>query len=48
MSTVVDTVTAIVQPIVDRHNFFLTDIEFVKEGAGWYLRVYIDKQGGIT
>lgn len=48
MSTVVDTVTAIVQPIVDGHNFFLTDIEFVKEGAGWYLRVYIDKQGGIT
>lgn len=50
MSTqsVVETVTALVKPILDDHHFYLTDIEFVKEGGGWYLRVYIDKPGGIT
>ncbi len=26
----------------------LADLEFVKEGANWYLRVYIDKEGGVT
>ena len=50
MSTqsVVETVTALVKPILDDHHFYLTDVEFVKEGGGWYLRVYIDKTGGIT
>ncbi|MEE6634724.1 ribosome maturation factor RimP [Limosilactobacillus pontis] len=48
MSTVVETVTALVKPILDEHNFYLYDMEFVKEGKSWYLRVYIDKDGGIT
>ncbi|WP_127848085.1 ribosome maturation factor RimP [Lacticaseibacillus hulanensis] len=48
MSTVVDNVKTIVEPILEEHNFYLADIEFVKEGSGWYLRVYIDKPGGIT
>lgn len=48
LSTVVDTVTTVVQPILAEHQFYLSDIEFVKEGGGWYLRVYIDKPGGIT
>ncbi|WDF83740.1 ribosome maturation factor RimP [Lacticaseibacillus pabuli] len=48
MSTVVENVTEIVQPILDKHSFSLADLEFVKEGGGWYLRVYIDKPGGIT
>lgn len=48
MSTVVETVTDMVQPILAEHDFFLSDIEFVKEGGGWYLRVYIDKTGGIS
>ncbi len=46
--SVVETVTALVKPILDDHHFYLTDVEFVKEGGGWYLRVYIDKTGGIT
>lgn len=48
MSTVVDTVKTIVDPILETHHFELADIEFVKEGGSWYLRVYIDKPGGIT
>ncbi|MFQ9705874.1 MAG: ribosome maturation factor RimP [Limosilactobacillus pontis] len=48
MSTVVETVTTLVKPILDEHDFYLYDMEFVKEGKSWYLRVYIDKDGGIT
>ena len=38
----------LVQPILDDYGFYLFDTEFVKEGHSWYLRVYIDKDGGIT
>ena len=38
----------LVMPIVDENNFELVDIEYVKEAGNWFLRVYIDKQGGIT
>ena len=38
----------IIQPIIDRMNFELVDVEYVKEGGTWYLRAYIDKEGGIT
>ncbi len=38
----------LVQPITDAHQFELVDVEYEKEGSNWYLRVYIDKQGGIT
>lgn len=38
----------IVKPVVDKLNFELVDIEYKKEGKDWYLRVYIDKDGGIT
>ncbi|WP_155286632.1 ribosome maturation factor RimP [Lacticaseibacillus zhaodongensis] len=48
MSTVIDTVSEIVQPILAKHDYYLADVEFVKEGGNWYLRVYIDKKGGIT
>ncbi|GAB6092171.1 ribosome maturation factor RimP [Furfurilactobacillus curtus] len=48
MSNVTEAVTTLVTPIVDEHQFQLVDVEFVKEGKSWYLRVYIDKPGGIT
>lgn len=35
------------EPIVAERNLELVDLEFVKEGANWYLRVYIDKEGGV-
>ncbi len=35
-------------PIVEALNYELVDVEFVKEGANWYLRIYIDKPGGIS
>lgn len=47
MSNVIEAVTEIVQPIVERNQFELADIEFIKEGKNWFLRVYIDKPEGI-
>ena len=38
----------LILPILDRMNFELVDVEYVKEGSIYYLRAYIDKEGGIT
>ena len=38
----------LIQPLIDSRGFELVDVEFVKEGSDWYLRVYIDKDGGIS
>lgn len=48
MSEVTETVKQIVEPILASHSFYLYDIEFVKESKSWFLRIYIDKPGGIT
>lgn len=34
--------------IIEKNNFELVDVEYVKEAGNWYLRAYIDKPGGIT
>ena len=39
---------ALLAPIVEGLGFELVDVEYVKEGGSWYLRAYIDKEGGIT
>lgn len=39
---------ALAAPIVDSFGFELVDVEYVKEAGTWYLRLYIDKEGGIT
>ena len=37
-------VLPLLEPIVAERGLELVDLEFVKEGANWYLRVYIDKE----
>ena len=39
---------ALVLPIIEANNFELVDVEYVKEAGNWYLRVYVDKEGGIA
>ena len=39
---------ALILPILEEFGFELVDVEYVKEGGTWYLRAYIDKEGGIT
>lgn len=43
-----DIVYDIAKPVIDRFGFELVEIEYKKEGADWYLRIYLDKEGGIT
>ena len=38
----------ILLPLVEEYGFELVDVEYVKEGGTWYLRTYIDKEGGIS
>ena len=35
-------------PIVEEYQFELVDVEYVKEAGSWYLRAYLDKEGGFT
>lgn len=35
-------------PLMKENNFELVDVEYIKEAGNWYLRAYIDKEGGIT
>ena len=41
-------VAEIVRPYVEQLGLKLWDVRFVKEGASWYLRIFIDKEGGVT
>ncbi|MGX6970151.1 ribosome maturation factor RimP [Vagococcus bubulae] len=47
MANVVEIVTDLVNPILEGYQFDLVDVEYVKEGKNWFLRVFIDKDGGI-
>ena len=40
--------TELIQPVVEANGVELFDVDYVKEGSDWYLRVYIDKEGGVT
>ncbi len=48
LSSVIETVRELVMPILNTNHFQLVDLEYVKEGQSWFLRVYIDKPGGIN
>jgi len=39
---------ALAQPLAERLGLTLWDVRFLKEGAQWYLRFWIDKPGGVT
>lgn len=38
----------ILLPIAGANGVEIYDVEYVKEGSDWYLRAYIDKEGGVT
>lgn len=37
----------IAKPLADELGLILWDVRFQKEGANWYLRIFIDKEGGV-
>ena len=44
---ITDQVAAFAQPIVESHGCTLWDVEYVREGSERFLRLYIDKDGGV-
>ena len=44
---ITEQVAAFAQPIVEEHGCSLWDVEYVREGADYILRLYIDKEGGV-
>ncbi|MGN5882819.1 MULTISPECIES: ribosome maturation factor RimP [Staphylococcus] len=47
MSKITEQIEEIIQPVLDDLNFELVDIEFAKEGKDRFLRISIDKEGGV-
>ena len=48
MSKVTETVAALASPIAAELGLELWDVEYVREAGQWFLRVYIDKDGGVS
>lgn len=44
---VTEQVAAFAEPIVKEHGCALWDVEYVREGSEYFLRLYIDKDGGV-
>ena len=47
MSRITDKVTELARPVVEAAGCSLWDVEYVREAGTWYLRVFIDKEGGV-
>ncbi len=47
-SSVAQSVEELIAPVLSSEDLELVDVEYKKEGKDWYLRVFIDKPGGIT
>ena len=44
---VTDLVAGFAKPIVEAHGCELWDVEYVREGSEYFLRLYLDKEGGV-
>ncbi|MBB6636742.1 ribosome maturation factor RimP [Cohnella thailandensis] len=47
VSKIKSIVEGFVSPFMEENGYQLVDVEYVKEGSNWFLRVYADKEGGI-
>ena len=47
MKKVTEIVAELARPVVEEHGCTLWDVEYVREAGQWYLRLLIDKQGGV-
>lgn len=46
-ANIAESVKAIALPIAENFGVRVWDVRFLKEGAEWYLRIFIDKDGGV-
>ena len=47
MSKITEKVAELALPVVEEEGCSLWDVEYVREAGSWYLRVFIDKEGGV-
>ena len=45
---IIANVEKLAEPIMLENDYELVDVEFVKEGTNWFLRLYVDKEGGFS
>ena len=48
MSKITEKVAALAEPVVREEGCSLWDVEYIREAGSWYLRLYIDKEGGVS
>ncbi|MBQ1603854.1 MAG: ribosome maturation factor RimP [Oscillospiraceae bacterium] len=48
MKKVTEIVRELALPVVEENGCTLWDVEYVREAGQWYLRLYIDKEGGVN
>ncbi len=48
MAKLTDTVQALAEPIAQANGCAIWDVEYVKEAGTWFLRVYLDREEGVT
>ena len=48
MSKITEKVFALARPVVENEGCSLWDVDYLREAGTWYLRIYIDKEGGVS
>ena len=48
MKKITELVRELAEPVVQENGCTLWDVEYVREGGDWFLRLYIDKEGGVN
>ena len=48
MKKVTEIVRELAQPVAEENGCELWDVEYVREAGQWYLRLYLDKEGGVN
>ena len=48
MSRLTERIEEIARPVVEEEGCSLWDVEYVREAGTWYLRVFIDREGGVS
>lgn len=48
MSKITDKVFELAKPVVEEEGCSLWDVEYVREAGNWFLRIFIDKEGGVS
>ena len=48
MSKITELTAELARPVVEACGCTLWDVEYIKEAGSWYLRLYIDKEGGVS